>query len=123
MDSNIYVHMLLKIWLQNLKITKTTEIKQYQIAIAIQEGKCTDDRDQKSINCLSRGGVTAVYNGCLPIFLMTEELFRKDTIRNPNKMDVAGMVDQLTTKPEIISIFNSIVEESGINNFFVIIEN
>ena len=54
---------------------------------------------------------------------MTEELFRKDTIGNPNKMGVAGMVDQLTTKPEIISIFNSIVEESGINNFFVIIEN
>ena len=72
---------------------------------------------------MSRGGVTAVYNGCLPIFLMTEELFRKDTIGNPNKMDLAGMVDQLTTKPEIISIFNSIVEESGINNFFVIIEN
>ena len=43
--------------------------------IAILKGICTDDRDQRLINCLSRGGLTAAHNGCLPIFLMAEELF------------------------------------------------
>ena len=28
------------------------------------------------------------------------------------------MLDQLTKKPEIISIFNNIVDESGVKNFF-----
>ena len=72
--------------------------------IAILEDICTDDHDQKLINCLSRGGLTAVHNGCLPIFLMAEELFRKDTMGNPHKIDVADMVDQLTKKSEVISI-------------------
>ena len=85
--------------------------------IAILEGICTDDHDQKLINCLSRGGLTAIHNGCLPIFLMAEELFRKDTMGNPHKIDVADMVDQLTKKSEVISIFNNIVNESGVKNF------
>ena len=85
--------------------------------IDILEGICTDGHDQKLINCLSRGGLTAVDNGCLPIFLMSEELIRKDTIENPHKIDVADMVDQLTKKPELISIFNNIVDESGGKTF------
>ena len=36
---------------------------------------------------------------------------------NPHKIDVANMVDQLTTKPEVVSIFNKIIEESGIETF------
>ena len=68
--------------------------------IAILKGICTGDRDQRLINCLSRGGLTAAHNGCLPIFLMAEELFRKVTMGNPHKIDVADMVDQLTKKPE-----------------------
>ena len=39
--------------------------------IAILESICSDDHDQKLINCLSRGGLTTVHNGCLLIFLMT----------------------------------------------------
>ena len=92
--------------------------------IAIVESICcTDDYDQKLINCLSRGGLTAVQYGCLPIFLMAEKLFRKDTMGNPHKIDVADMVDQLTTKTEVISIFNNIFEESGVKFFFARIEN
>ena len=67
--------------------------------IAILECICTDDYDQKLINCLSRGGLTAVHNGCLPTFLMAEELFRKYTMENPHKIDAAdnaGSVDQKT---------------------------
>ena len=66
---------------------------------------------------MSRGGLTAVRNGCLPIFLMAVELFRKDTMGNPRKIDVADMMDQLTKKPEVISIFNNIVDEFGVKNF------
>ena len=68
--------------------------------IAILEGICTDDHDQKLINCLLKGGLTKVHNGCLTIFLVADELFRKDTMGNPHKIDVADMVDQLTKKPE-----------------------
>ena len=85
--------------------------------IANLEGICTDDHDQKLINCLSRGGLTAVHNGCLVIFLRAEELFRKDTMGNPHKIDVADMVDQLTKKPKVVGIFNNIVDESGVTNF------
>ena len=71
----------------------------------------------KNNDCLSRGGLTEVHNGCLPIFLMADELFRKYTMGNPHKIDVADKVDQLIKKPEVISIFNNIVDESGIKNF------
>ena len=70
--------------------------------IASLEGICTDDHDQKLINCLSRGGLTAVHNGCLAIFLRAEELFRKDTMGNPHKIDVADMVDQLTKNLKLL---------------------
>ena len=85
--------------------------------IAILEGICTDDHDQKLINCLLKGGLTEVHNGCLTIFLVADELFRKDTMGNPHKIDVADMVDQLTKKPKVVSIFNNIVDESGVKNF------
>ena len=70
--------------------------------IANLEGICTDDHDQKLINCLSRGGLTAVHNGCLVIFLRAEELFRKDTMGNPHKIDVPDMVDQLTKNLKLL---------------------
>ena len=87
--------------------------------IAILESICcADDHDQKLINCLSKGGLTAVQYDCLPTFLTAERLFRKDTMGNPHKVDVADMVDLLTTKPEVISIFNNIFEEFGVKIFF-----
>ena len=85
--------------IKKLKNHKNYKTEQYQIMIAILECICTDDYDQKLINCLSRGGLTAVHNGCLPTFLMAEELFRKYTMENPHKIDAAdnaGSVDQKT---------------------------
>ena len=35
---------------------------------------------------------------------------------NLHKIDVADMVDHLTTKSKVISIFNNTVEESGVKN-------
>ena len=35
---------------------------------------------------------------------------------NPDKIDVTDMVDQLTKVSEVISIFNKIVDESGVKN-------
>ena len=35
---------------------------------------------------------------------------------NLHKINVADMVDHLTTKPKVLSIFNNIVEESGLKN-------
>ena len=72
---------------------------------------------------MSRGGLTAVQYDCLPIFLTAEQLFRKNTSGNPHKVDVADMVDLLTTKPDVISIFNNIFEEFGVKMFFARIEN
>ena len=87
--------------------------------ITILEGICcTDNHDQRLINSLSRGRLTAVHNGCVLIFLMTEELFRKGIMGNRYKIYAADMVDQFTTKPEVISIFNNIFKESEIKNFF-----
>ena len=100
--------------LKNHKIYKT---EQYEIITATVEGIGTDDHDQKSKDCLSRGSVTAVHNGCLPIFLTTEELFRRDTMGNHHKIDVADMMDQLTKQSEVISIFKNIADESGVKNF------
>ena len=110
--------------INKFKNHKKYKTEQYQIMIAILEGICTDGHYQKIINCLSRGGLTAVHNGCLPISLMKEKLFRKGIMGNPHKIDWADMVGQLTTKPEVISIFNNIVEESGfMSEFFARIEN
>ena len=103
--------------IKKLKNHKNYKTEQYKVMIAILEGICTDN-DQKLINCLSKGGLTGVHSGDLPIFLMAEELFQKVTMGNPHRIDVAEMVVQLSTKPEVISISNNIVEESGINFFF-----
>ena len=43
--------------IQKFKNHKNYKTEQYQIMIAILEGICTDDHDQKLINCLSRGGL------------------------------------------------------------------
>ena len=99
MDPSIFVNMLLKNSLKQLKNHKNYKTEQYQIMITFLECICTEDHDQKLINILSRGGLTAVHNGCLPIFLMAEELFRKDTMGNPHKIyaaENAGSVDQKT---------------------------
>ena len=82
--------------------------------IAFLEGIRTDDYNQKLINCLSRGGLTTVHNGCVPIILMAEELFQNDIMGNPHKIDVADMVDRLTKKSEVISIFNNIFNSQSI---------
>ena len=75
--------------------------------IAKLEGICTDNDEQKLINCQSRIGLRAVHNGQLPIFLIPEELFRKETMRNPHKIDMADLVDQLTKKPKVIIVFST----------------
>ena len=100
-----------------LKNNKNYKTEQYQIMIAKLEGICTDNNEQKLINCLSRAGLTAVHNGYLPIFLIAEELFREETMRNPYKIDMADLVDQLTKKPKVISIFNNVVDKYGVKNF------
>ena len=84
---------VVKSLIKKLKNHKNYKTEQYQIMIAILEGICTDDHDQNLINCLSRSGLTAVPNGCLPIFLMAEESFRKNTMGSPHKIDMANMVD------------------------------
>ena len=100
--------------IKKLKNHKNYKTDQYQIIIAILEGICTYDYDQKVINCLSRGGLTTVHNRCVPTFFMAEELFQNDIMGNPHKIDVADMADQLTKKPENISIFNNIFNSHSI---------
>ena len=36
---------------------------------------------------------------------------------NTDKIDVADMMDQLTKKSEVISIFKNIADDSGVKNF------
>ena len=108
---------IVKNFIKNLKNNTNYKTEKYQIMIAILEGIYTNNHDQKLINCLSRGGLTAVHSECLPIFLSAEELFWKKTMGNLHKIDVAEMVDQRTTKPDVISIFNNILEESGVKIF------
>ena len=52
---------------------------------------------------------------------MAEELFQK--MINPHKIDVTDMVDQLSTKLKVISIFNNIVGESGVKIFLSELKN
>ena len=84
---------VVKNFIKKLKNHENYKTEQYQIMIAIVECICTDDYDQKLINCLSRGGLTA------SICQMAEELFLKYTMGNPHKIDTAdnaGSVDQKT---------------------------
>ena len=110
------VKNLIKKKLRIIKIIKLSN----QTMIAILEGiSCAL---MIMMNWLSKGGLTAVHNECLLISLMAEEIFRKNSLRNPYKIDVAVMVDHLTAKPEVISISNNVIKESGVK-FFGIIEN
>ena len=79
--------------IKKLKNHKNYKTEQYQIIIAILEGICTDDHDQKLINCLSRGG-----------------------LKN-NVADIGQKKLKLAKKTEVISIFSNTVDESGVKNF------
>ena len=95
--------------IEKVKYRTNYKSEQYQIIIATVERMCfPDDHVQKLINCLPRGGLTTVNNRCLPIFLTAEESNQIDTMGIPHKIDVTDKVDQLTTKHEVISIFNKL---------------
>lgn len=59
------------------------------------------------------------YNLCSLIFPWKRKHleFRKDNMGNPHKIDVANMEEWLTTKPEVICICNSIIEEPRNKHF------
>ena len=104
--------------MEKFKYHKNYKSEQHQIIIATIERTCfRDDYVQKLIDCLSRSGLTTVHNGCLSIFLMVEEIYQKDTMGIPHKIDVVDNVDQFSRKPEAINIFNKLSRNLDLNFF------
>ena len=87
-----------------------------QAIIMILEAMIDTSRDQKLIDCLSRGGLTPISSDCELLFYRTEETFRvKTTISNLRKIDVPNISSTLMCQPDKVSVMNAILETSGIN--------
>lgn len=100
-------------FLKKFKYKKSKSEENQSIILAL-EGMVDDSRSQKLVESLSRGGLTSVSEECEQIFYKTEELFRaKTSVVNLHNIDIEEIASNLMTQPDIISLTNSIVINSG----------
>ena len=74
--------------------------------------------DQKLVNCLNRGGLTAVSLDFQRMFVKVEVQFRKVTTTNNHlkSIDVNSITYSLMQDTEVIGHYNSVVDTSGVEN-------
>ena len=90
-----------------------------QSTIKILQHVIVDDwEDQKLVNCLNRGGLTAVSLDFQRVFVKAEVQFRKVTSTNNHlkSIDVNSITYSLMQDTEVISHYNSVVDTSGVEN-------
>ena len=74
--------------------------------------------NQKLVNCLNRGGLTAVSIDFQRMFLKAEVQFRKVTTTNNHlkSIDVNSITYSLVQDTEFISYYNSVLDTCGVEN-------
>jgi len=72
-----------------------------------------DNRSQRLIKTTTRGGLTAVKVEIQQIFILAEEAFRKTLVKSSHtaKLDVQLIIDQLMMDTQVISMYNSLVDD------------
>lgn len=82
---------------------------------ALLDSFVTDDKDdQKLIKTLDRGGLLATKKEIQKIFTIVEERFRKENILEKRKVEAKSISSELLGNANIISLFSSIVDTSGV---------
>lgn len=94
-------------------------VKNQATAKILQHATIDDCESQKLIDCLNRGGLTAVSIEFQRIFLKTEMQFRIATTNQNHlkSIDVKSITNVLMQDTEVISYYNSVVDTSGVKNF------
>ena len=85
------------------------------IILILKNAVCDNYSDQELIHNQSRGGLIAVTKDCQKIFLKAELSFRNNTnYKHLNKIDIDKMTYELLKDAEVVSLYNVIIEGSGL---------
>ena len=92
--------------------------KNQSIIKILQHASVDNLENQKLVNCLNRGGLTAVSIDFQRMFLKAEVQFRKVTTTNNHlkSIDVNSITYSLMQDTEVISYYNSVVDTCGVEN-------
>ena len=96
------------------KLILTAKKKNNEDEISILHNAITDDHNQKLIHSTNRGGLTSVKHEWVQILVLTEEMFRVETLSSARKIDVEKIKNTIQVHPKAISLFNSLVMETCI---------
>ena len=75
-----------------------------------------DTNKQKLINIQSRGGLTAVIEDVNKLFVCAEELFRSDTSKKGQRIEINSMIEQLICNTKFMANFYAIVDAAQLSN-------
>ena len=110
---------VLKKMLKKTLQRKNHDTAKNQAIVRILHHATVDDwEDQKLVNCLNRGGLTAVSIEFQRMFLKAEIRFRIATTTNNHlkNIDVNNITHSLMQDTEVVSYYNSVVDTSGVEN-------
>lgn len=80
----------------------------------LSSAKAADISKLRLVDALNRGGLCPITSECENVFLIAEKMFRDNTSQgNLRNIDVSEMVKLLLNDLELISFFNSVVEDSS----------
>ena len=110
---------VVKKMLKKAMLGKNCDSAKNQSIIKILQHASVDNlENQKLVNCLNRGGLTAVSIDFQRMFLKAEVQFRKVTTTNNHlkSIDVNSITYSLMQDTEVISYYNSVVDTCGVEN-------
>ena len=90
-----------------------TSIENQAIITILQNGITTEHTNHRLINAQSRGGLTAVTDEVIQIFLRAEQMFRVKAHILSSKIDINAITTSLMKDTEVVSFYNCIVQNSG----------
>ena len=93
---------------------KITDPKEREAATLILQNSITSDADQRLIHATNRGGLTAIKNEWVQVFVIVEEVFRANAPLESKRIDVENIKNNVLRHPRAISLYESLIQSSTI---------
>ena len=91
---------------------KIKDPKEREAATLILQNSITSDADQRLIHATNRGGLTAIKNEWVQVFVIVEEVFRANAPLASKRIDVENIKNIVLRHPRAISLYESLIQSS-----------
>ena len=89
---------------QKPSVRKIKDPKEREAPTLILQNSITSDADQRLIHATNRGGLTAIKNEWVQVFVIVEEVFRANAPLASKRIDVENIKNIVVRHPRVISL-------------------